>query len=152
MRLFSSVFLIITIGHFSTPAYAGYLWWGGISDGPFYPDGSEKGYSDITFWWSSSGDDKYDKYKFCWRKKTNTSKGKDPCLYNHILTEDDTVEFSALEKDILANTTYKFRIRARKEKNGNWKLLTSWVSNPCFWATGGGPNSLNVSCTSNPND
>ena len=62
----------------STPLFAGSFWYGGVSDGPFYPDGSAIGYSDITFWWTTSKADDYDKYKFCWRKKSNTSQGDDP--------------------------------------------------------------------------
>jgi len=136
----------------SAPATAGSFWYGGVSDGPFYIDGSDIGYSDITFWWSTSKADDYDMYKFCWRKKSNTSKGDDPCLYNQIDTTDDTVQFSAIDKTILVYTTYKFRIRARKEKNGNWTTLTSTIINPCFWAGGGGPDSLRLSCTSNPSE
>ncbi len=149
MKILSSLLVIIAILTLSAPVQAGSFWWGGTSDGPFYPDGSDKGYMDITLWWSSSKAEKFDKYKFCWRKKSNTSKGKDPCLYNEIFTEDVSVEISASDKQILASTTYKIRIRARKEKNDKWKTLTSWINNPCIWASGTG---FKMSCKSNPSD
>ncbi|EAQ74387.1 MULTISPECIES: hypothetical protein [unclassified Synechococcus] len=144
--------LVVGLTAFALPAQASYFWYGGITDGPFYPGGGSTGYSDITFWWSSSNADDYDRYRLCWRQKSNTEDGKDPCDYDSVVSTLPEVQFDAQNQTILANTTYKFRLKAHKRRNDKWKTLTSTIVNPCFWAGGGGPGSLHLSCSNNPND
>lgn len=125
---------------FMVAAEAGSFYRWGASEGP-YPT-----YMDVDFYWSHSKADKYTKYEFCWRPRNADRNGKNPCDYNTRKVNDPEVHFKATNEKIHGNKVYKYRIRAKKESNGNWVNLTSTVINPCFRTPVGGHQQLDLTC------
>lgn len=121
-------------------AQAGSFYRWGWSEGP---DGD---YMDVDFYWSHSNADDFDKYEFCWRPINADRYGNNPCNYNSRIKPKPEVHFKAENEVIHHNKVYKYRIRARKKKNGNWTTLTSTISNPCFRTPVGGRQPLELSC------
>lgn len=131
---------LIALLFFINPAQAGsfYVW--GKSEGPY------ANYMDVDLYWAHSKPDKYLKYEFCWRPRNANRKGKNPCDYNTRKLNKSGVHFKAANKVIHSNKVYKYRIRAKKESNGNWVNLTSTIVNPCFRTPVGGNQTLGLSC------
>lgn len=121
-------------------AEAGSFYRWGVSEGPFPT------YMDVDFYWSHSRAEKYTKYEFCWRPKNADRNGKNPCDYNSRKVDKSEVHFKAVNEVIHHNKVYKYRIRAKKESNGNWVNLTSTIINPCFRTPVGGHQPLELSC------
>lgn len=135
----TSVALIVQLS-FMGSAKAGSFYYWGVFEGP-YPI-----YMDVDFYWSHSNAGKYSKYEFCWRPINADRNGKNPCDYNARKVDNPEIHFKAINEKIHGNKVYKFRIRAKKEENGNWVNLTSTIINPCFRTPGGGHQPLELSC------
>ncbi len=138
--LITTIVILVALVSFTNLTEAGSFYRWGVSEGP-YPT-----YMDVDFYWSHSKADKYNKYEFCWRPINADRNGKNPCNYNSRKVDKSEVHFKAVNEVIHGNKVYKYRIRAKKESNGNWVNLTSTIINPCFRTPVGGHQSLELSC------
>ena len=123
MRYCFAAALCITLLIPST-TWAGSWWWG--ATGIVYAAKE----SDVTLYWSHTNIDdssKFSKWKFCWRRKTNTSKGKNPCEYNTKIVHDPRVTVH-----VDHNRVYKFQVDAWNKKKKKWQTKSPTISRPCF--------------------
>ncbi len=113
-------------------AWAGYFWSGGWSNW----NSSDK--ADVVMWWShkdSADSSIYEKWRFCWRRKSNTNKGKNPCDYNTEIVFDTEAEVT-----VNWDTVFKYQVEAFNKKKDKWQTKSSTISRPCFnarWSNAG---------------
>ncbi len=100
------------------------------------PDGTT---CDIKVYWSVSDEEKYDKWKICWKKKQSSTWGKDHCDYNSKVRKIEN-RFYVIP-DLEIGEDYRLKLEGRKAKNGKWKCLLKVVLrnvNYSPWLASGG--------------
>lgn len=134
-------FLILTIALLviSSSAAAslfGYFWYGGIS----HYDYSNVNRSDVELFWSHNDMDDISEWKFCWRRKSNTSNGKNPCDYNSMIVDEPTATVN-----VMWGITFKFQVEGYHTKKRKWIVYSPTISRPCFQAEAPGM-SIQTNC------
>ncbi len=120
-------FLIFFVMSFSvillTPrtARAGYFWSGGIS---YWVDST---WSDVNMFWSHHDMEDISKWKFCWRRKSNTNKGKNPCDYNSKIVFDPEATVR-----VKWDVVFKYQVEGYNTRKKKWKTYSLTISRPCF--------------------
>jgi hypothetical protein len=124
MKLLSlTVVLVMVALGLPSPAVGFSVW---LTTGP---DGTEGGHvcppdsntCDIRIAWAVTPEEKYDKWKICWRESGMLL--TDPCDENDKvrLVENDFFVIPDLKK----GAKYRLRLEGRKEKNATWHCLSN---------------------------
>jgi len=106
---------------FTSSAWAGYFYSGGFS---WWVDTT---WSNVEMHWSHHDMDEISKWKFCWRKKSNTSKGKNPCSYNTKIVTEPTATVK-----VKWDTVFKYQVEGYNTRKGKWVTYSSTIVRPCF--------------------
>jgi hypothetical protein len=75
----------------------------------------------IEIAWSVSKEDRFDKWKICWKPKDSTTWLDDHCNYHSRLVdiEDDVYAIP----DLKLGEYYRIKLEGRRERSGNWTCL-----------------------------
>jgi hypothetical protein len=93
----------------------------------------------IELAWTVSNEDKFDKWKICWKPKESATWLDDHCEYNSKIRKIDN-NFYAIP-DLKLAADYRVKLEARRESNGHWtcvhKTMIRNVGHTA-WLDGGG--------------
>lgn len=113
--------LIFFFSLFINSAQAGYFWWSGSSG---WKDST---WSKVEIFWSHHNMNDISKWKFCWRRKSNTSNGKNPCEYKTVIVHDPVAKI-----EVHWDIVFKFQVEGYNTKKGKWKTYSTTIIRPCF--------------------
>jgi len=117
MFLMVQIIFLVFIGS----ASAGSFWWSG------YADWKDSTWSKVTISWNHNDMDEISKWKFCWKRKSNTSSGKNPCDYKTIIVYKPKAKI-----EVHWDTVFKFQVEGYNTKKGKWKTYSPTLVRPCF--------------------
>ncbi len=106
---------------FINSALAGYWWWSGSSAW------KDPNWSKVIIFWSHHKMNDISKWKFCWRRKSNTSEGKNPCDYKTVIVHDPQAEI-----EVKWDSVFKFQVEGYNTKKKKWKTYSTTIVRPCF--------------------